>query len=249
MLHDTATSAAIDWKAPAANINAAIEAVRIKFLSAATPNTEVMSLNLVTGLLRVDPLSDMPKDHLSDAMAQLKNVLDLFDFDTVTGNYYSPIEAEWWIIRRAVDAYADRPRMLYSACQRTITRLEVEFATGVCPSPGQDADISDLYETVMRLSVDLLERDSQVKEVVTARAAGKLAEITKDMVEVLQNGTLELSQISEGSLANESPCLVDALTDASTDADEKAETLYILGSRFLRGGSWLMPFGAKSKPV
>ena len=138
--------------------------------------------------------------------------------------------------------------MLYSACQRTITRLEVEFATGVCPSPGQDADISDLYEqdagisglyeTVMRLSVDLLERDSQVKEVVTARAAGKLAEITKDMVEVLQNGTLELSQISEGSLANESPCLVDALTDASTDADEKAETLYILGSRFLRGGAF-----------
>ena len=52
----------------------------------------------------------------------------------------------------------------------------------------------------MRLSVDLLERDSQVKEVVTARAAGKLAEITKDMVEVLQNGTLELSQISEGAL-------------------------------------------------
>ena len=95
MLRDTATSAAIDWKAPAANINAAIEAIRIKFLSAATPNTEVMLLNLVTGLLRVDPLSDMPKDHLSDAMAQLNNVLDLFDFDTVTGNYYSPIEAEW----------------------------------------------------------------------------------------------------------------------------------------------------------
>ena len=102
----------------------------------------------------------------------------------------------------------------------------------------------------MRLSVDLLERVSQIKEVVTARAVGKLAEITKDMVEVLQNGTLELSQISEGSLANESPCLVDALTDASTDADEKAETLYVLGSRFLRGGgSWVTPFGAKSKPV
>tara|TARA_B100000780_G_scaffold38266_1_gene23831 strand:- start:484 stop:618 length:135 start_codon:yes stop_codon:yes gene_type:complete len=44
----------------------------------------------------------------------------------------------------------------------------------------------------MRLSVDLLERVSQIKEVVTARAVGKLAEITKDMVEVLQNSTLEL---------------------------------------------------------
>ena len=141
MLHDTATSAAIDWEAPAANINAKIEAVRIKFLSAATPNAEVMSLNPVTGLLRVDPLGDMPKDHLSDAVAQLNNVLDLFDFDTVTGNQYSPIEAEWRIIRRADDAYTDRPRMLYSACQRTITRLEVKFATGVCLAPGQDADI------------------------------------------------------------------------------------------------------------
>ena len=44
----------------------------------------------------------------------------------------------------------------------------------------------------MRLSVDLLERVSQIKEVVTARAVGKLTEITKDMVEVLQNSTLEL---------------------------------------------------------
>ena len=43
------------------------------------------SLNPVTGLLRVDPLSDMPKDHLSDVVVQLNNVLDLFDFDTVTG--------------------------------------------------------------------------------------------------------------------------------------------------------------------
>ena len=41
------------------------------------------------------------------------------------------------------------------------------------------------------------------------------------------------------------------LTDASADADEKAETLYLLGSRFLRGEggySWVMPFGAKPKP-
>ena len=50
-----------------------------------------MSLNPVIGLLRVDPL----KDHLLDVVVQLNNVLDLFDFDTVTGNYYSPIEAEW----------------------------------------------------------------------------------------------------------------------------------------------------------
>ena len=71
------------------------------------------------------------------------------------------------------------------------------------------------------------------------------------MVEVLQNSTLELSQISEGALANELPCLVDVLTDASADADEKAETLYLLGPRFLRGEggySWVMPFGAKPKP-
>jgi hypothetical protein len=116
--------------------------------------------------------------------------------------------------------------------------LEVKFANGVCPSPDEDADISDLYETVTRVSVDLLERDSQIKEVVTARSAGKLAKITKDMVEVLQNGALELSQISEGALANELPRLADALTDAGADADEKAETLYILGSRFLRG--WVL---------
>jgi hypothetical protein len=96
-------------------------------------------------------------------------------------------------------------------------------------------DIKYLYETVTRVSVDLLERGSQIKEVVTARAAGKVAEIIKDMVEVLQNDALELSQISEGALANELPCLADASTDAGTDEDEKAETLYILGSRFLRG--------------
>ena len=60
------------------------------------------------------------------------------------------------------------------------------------------------------------------------------------MVEVLQNSTLELSQISEGALANELPCLVDVLTDASADADEKAETLYLLGSRFLRGGGGVL---------
>ena len=49
---------------------------------------------------------------------------------------------------------------------------------------------------------------------------------------------MELSQISEGVLANELPRLADALTDAGADADEKAETLYIFGSRFLRG--WVL---------
>tara|TARA_B100000780_G_scaffold269310_1_gene228005 strand:+ start:1353 stop:1538 length:186 start_codon:yes stop_codon:yes gene_type:complete len=60
-------------------------------------------------------------------------------------------------------------------------------------------------------------------------------EITKDMVKVLQNDALELSQISEGALANELPHLADALTDNGADEDEKAESLHILGSRFLRG--------------
>ena len=55
------------------------------------------------------------------------------------------------------------------------------------------------------------------------------------MVKVLQNDALELSQISEGALANELPHLADALTDNGADEDEKAESLHILGSRFLRG--------------
>jgi hypothetical protein len=45
--------------------------------------------------------------------------------------------------------------------------------TGVhAKHPGQ---LQYLYKTVTRVSVDLLERGSQIKEVVTARAAGKVA--------------------------------------------------------------------------
>ena len=67
------------------------------------------------------------------------------------------------------------------------------------------------------------------------RAVAILGETINDMVKVLQNSALELSQISEGALANELPHLADALTDDGADEDEKAESLHILGSRFLRG--------------
>ena len=67
------------------------------------------------------------------------------------------------------------------------------------------------------------------------RAVAILGETINDMVKVLQNSALELSQISEGALANELPHLADALTDNGADEDEKAESLHILGSRFLRG--------------
>jgi hypothetical protein len=98
----------------------------------------VRSLNPVTGLLRVDPLSDMPKDHLSDVVVQLNNVLDLFDFDTVTGTSIHRLRPSGGsFVRRLTPMLIDPVCcMLYSAFQRTIRRLEVKFATMICPSPG-----------------------------------------------------------------------------------------------------------------
>ena len=69
------------------------------------------------------------------------------------------------------------------------------------------------------------------------RAVAILGETINDMVKVLQNDALELSQISEGALANELPHLADALTDDGADEDFMVGVAAFLAAYVAVGGA------------
>jgi len=106
LLTEIALLPAEDWDKGADHVNALIAGLQLKHAVKNTPNAEVVSFNASTGKLRVDPISEMPRDHLAEAVEKLEGVLGLFEFEQDRGNQFRPIEAEWEIIAQAVERYA-----------------------------------------------------------------------------------------------------------------------------------------------
>ena len=234
MLEEIALLPDEDWQKGAAHVNARIADIRTKYAIKNTPNAEVMSVNPETGRLRVDPISEMPPDHLADAVDKLRDAVALFDFDTDTGNQFRAIKSEWGIVKKAVDQYAARPRMLYSACQRVIKRLTTKVENGECPAPEKDADIGDFHGTVVEVATDLFERDPLVREAVTAKGFRHLPPSHGEDAQKLVNAADAVAGVSEGELAAELPAQARTAVDPDAPEDARKDAFYITASRLLR---------------
>ncbi|MEL6523597.1 MAG: hypothetical protein AAFQ66_21660 [Pseudomonadota bacterium] len=233
MLRDIALIPDDIWSGDLSTLTEQINDVQLKHAVARTPNAETVSINDQTTLLRVDPLSEMPTDYLSEAIAKLQNVTGLFDFERGGSNQYTGIETEWRIIRDAVEKEQSRPRMLHSACFRVMRRMNIRIENGECPAPDKDADIADFLATVTDVAADLMDRDPNVRDAHLGEQALKNLPVA-DAIDVISNASLEVAAVSEGELAQELPEDAKLLTDSSASDTEKRSALYRISSRLLR---------------
>ncbi|MEM8572022.1 MAG: hypothetical protein AAGG56_14120 [Pseudomonadota bacterium] len=242
LLTDVALIPPEDWDQGSAHVGRIIKGLKLKHALLATPNAEVVSFNADTQAFRVDPISEMPRDHLEEATERLANVLDLFDFEGDRSNQYRALSTEHSIIAQAVETYAQRPRMLHRACIRVLKRLDIKIRNGECPDRDSDADIDDFYGTVLAVSVDLFERDPLVREAATRAASARLRDIPPEQAEVLVRAADEVAAVSEGVLAEELPEDARVAVDPGAPDGDRKDATYVTASRLLRVGLLLRAY-------
>jgi hypothetical protein len=235
-----------DWQTGADHVNRIIAKLQLKQAVAKTPNAEVISVNEATLKLRADPLSEMPRDHLDEAVQKLRDVASLFDLSANRSNQHRALEPERELIEKATQRHAQHPRMLHWYCIRAIRRMDVKIRNGDCPSQDQDADIADFYETVLSVSVDLYERDPLVREAVDHAAGAHLRDLTQDEADTIVRAADEVAERSEDDLATELPEQARAAVDPTTPLAERKEALYVTKSRLLRSYLILVWRGTKA---
>ncbi|MCR9085456.1 MAG: hypothetical protein NXH97_01795 [Rhodobacteraceae bacterium] len=197
-------------------------------------NAERVVFNEETKKFRLEPLSDLSDSAAADCIEILSNVLMIFDFEDPASNQYRAVQEEWELIRLAVDRYANRPRMLYSTCMRVSRRLTTKFASGECPDPAQDANIGDFHLTIMGVATELRSRDPEVQEALFNAERVNLQPLLARDEEVLEKAVTEVSEISEGALADELPIDLSITLDPSASAEDQRDARLALGGRLIR---------------
>lgn len=197
-------------------------------------NAERVVFNEETKKFRLEPLSDLSDSEAADCIEILSNVLMIFDFEDPASNQYRAVQEEWELIRLAVDRYANRPRMLYSTCMRVFRRLTTKFASGECPDPAQDANIGDFHLTIMGVAAELRSRDPKVQEALFNAERVNLQPLLARDEEVLEKAVTEVSEISEGALADELPIDLSITLDPSASAEDQRDARLALGGRLIR---------------
>jgi hypothetical protein len=227
-----------DWEKGAEHLNALIAELQLKHAVARTPNAEAISVNPATRRLRVDPISNMPRDLLAEAVEKLRDVVAVMRPGSRQSDQHRALETEVQIVADASERYALRPRMLHSACVRVLRRLEVKIGNGECPGPQQDADVADFHGTVLAVMVDLYDRDSQVREAVACAASARLREPDAEDAAIIVRAADEVAAAAEDDLVTEIPADARAAIDPTIPEAERKEAFYRTCSRLLR--VWLI---------
>lgn len=222
------------WDGGFGAVDKRVEATLLKYAIKATPNAEVVTLNQETNRFRVDPVSNMPADHLHEAVEKLTNAVKVFDVPSGHNDRHFSVRTEADIVRDSTRRYGTRPRMLHSTCLRVIRRLDAKIRNGDCPAPDQDADIADFYATIIEVAKSLAERDPFVQEAINASASCKLPTLQPNERETLIKSADEIAELSEGNLAEELPEDVRAALDDATPSAERNVSWYAVVSRLLR---------------
>lgn len=220
------------WDAGPERVNPMIAEMVAEHAAARTPNAERIVENPETGRLRLEAVSDLTPDRLSEIRAKMLDAAEIFG-DTVEGNQpYSALSAEVELVRNAAASEDARPIRLYDVCRRAVRRTQRKAALGECPE--NDALVEDWVDQLGEAALDLGESDARVQEVVAARAAARLRQAAPEEAASARDGALELAQLSEGELAEELEADAETIADADAPSEERREAQYRLTSRLTR---------------
>lgn len=220
------------WDAGPERVNPMIAEMVAEHAAARTPNAERIVENPETERLRLEAVSDLPPDRLSEIRAKMLDAAEIFG-ETVEGNQpYSALSAEVELVRNAAASEDVRPIRLYDVCRRAVRRTQRKAALGECPE--NDALVEDWLDQLGEAALDLGEGDRRVQEVVAARAAARLRQASPEEAAIARDGAIELAQLAEGELAEELEADADTVADADASSEDRREAQYRLTSRLTR---------------
>ena len=215
-------------------MNAFIEELLLERGVERTPNAERVVENPETHQLRAEPLSELPSDHLSDAVDKLTEANAIFGDGSEGNDPYGALTDERRMIGDAVEKYAGRPRRLYDTCRRVSRRIRGKAARGDCPELEKDALIQDYLHEIEETAEDLRNFDPKVAEVVAARVQSGIAAAGESAQGILEAAAEEIAPALEGELAEDVPTDVAVATDANEPEESRREATYRLTSRLTR---------------
>ena len=235
LLHDIALIPNADWEKGITHIAGVIVGIELQYAIAATPNGERIVINPATGLLRLETVSELPADHLADALDMMRDAQSIFD-DKGKGNHpYETIADERALIDWAIEQYFGRPRMIYNSCMRVIRRIEIKKSTGDCPS--NDSNIDDYQGQLGSIAVKLMTHDTEVKASVVAETETRLNAASPAQRAQILAGATAVAEISEGILKEELPAIAAVAADPKADGKDRGIAIYQTASRLLRVAS------------
>jgi hypothetical protein len=248
MLTQIARADEVDWTEPQA-ANTAIKAIwesykakplppvedkALQGVIDATPNAETIVYDDEAEAIRAIPDSDLPRDHLQDALDRLLDASEVFGTPDAFDNQYLALRADIEKLRRALDRYADRPLRLHDVSADLSARLDTRIANGECPETEKDALVASYKADLAGAMVDLQAHDPRVAEAVKARLTHNVDMVAAGDVEALAAGVTESAKITDEVLRFELREDLDTLKDHHATPEATRQAIYRLGSRLPR---------------
>ncbi len=198
----------------------------------ATQTGSEIVLNVDTGKLREEPLSDLPTDHLQDALDFMRDAAEVFNLPPDGNDTYAMIRPEIALLDAGIARYAARPWQLYSLCQRVLDRVDKKIAIGDLPK--NDPLIDDLRGLLAKASAQLHQFDPKVRESIAANVQFGDPQIDGAQADLLIDAADTIGQIAEEFLAEDAPEVARVLADPNATPAARKEALLITSGRILR---------------
>jgi len=201
---------------------------------AATPNAERVEYAPEKEAIHTVPLSDLPVDHLRDALDRLTDASEVFGPPDGFNNQYLALIPDIDKLRRALDRYANRPLRLHDVAADLSARLDNRIRNGECPETEKDALVASYKADLAGAMVDLQAHDPRVVEAVRARLTLGVDSVQDADLEVIEAGVAAAAKITNDVLRAELLEDLATIKDPHASPEEGRQAIYRLGSRLPR---------------
>jgi len=201
---------------------------------AATPNAERVEYAPEKEAIHTVPLSDLPVDHLQDALDRLTDASEVFGPPDRFRDQYTALIPDIDKLRRALARYANRPLRLHDVAADLSARLDNRIRNGECPETEKDALVASYKADLAGAMVDLQAHDPRVIEAVKARLAHGVDKVDEADQDAFVAGVEAAAQITDEVLRAELRADLETIRDPHAEPEESRQAIYRLGSRLPR---------------
>lgn len=220
------------WEDDEAELERQILDIQARYAIAATPNAEKIVEDPRTGLLRVEEVTALPGENLTDVKTKVRLVASELERDASHNQQYGALRPEIDMLLNAVSREGIRALALHDACRRAIRRIARKAELGECPK--NDPLLDDVITELQEAQLDILNFDQHARTVVSARAEVAFRDLPVEAKQKIAEGAAVVAGQSEDGLATELVEDAEIASDANSDPEDRRNSLYRLGSRLGR---------------
>lgn len=225
-----ATSSAIPWDAPAAEVNAAIQAI-VDAWAAENANTgEVIEFDAEQGHFTATPITAKNTPRLERALFKLQEIHALIQ---EYGNYAGILRGELFLIDRALAEHRDNAFKVYHDTDQALILLRGNIRIGHCPTSSQEPVIG-LFETTLLDVKDMLGDEPEVRPERVEKAKAAFGKLSEEDIRAISDTARELALVSDEALARDLIKDAEILEDATRENAIRAMSFLFAGGRVVK---------------